>query len=149
MKWSPPPGGWKPPDKLPDFDALRNPGFPQLTPATIEITGEYNPVDIHGVTLTLTKQQAQRLSSMFENMMILDAFETLVKTNHDRMKAQGFWGPLNDGTPEKIPNVGEKLMLMVTELAEAFEAVRKGKDGKDGKDGELKPPTKPGPVKVG
>lgn len=69
----------------------------------------------------------------FENGMFLTSFENLVRAAHDNSKEKGFWGELSTAPATcqtfvmDEPNHGEKLMLMVSELAEAFEAVRKGK----------------------
>ena len=51
----------------------------------------------------------------------LDSLNRLADECHQRSKAKGFWG--------MVTNVGEKLMLMVSELAEALEADRAGKYG--------------------
>jgi NTP pyrophosphatase (non-canonical NTP hydrolase) len=55
-----------------------------------------------------------------------DAGSTLVQICHGRAKAAGWWTDLQTGEPIK-PNVGEKLMLIVSEVAEAMEGHRKNK----------------------
>lgn len=78
----------------------------------------------------------------------INTFETLVKAAHDNSKNKGFWGAqccspeghsISHGERScdycgvdeddiTTPNHGEKLMLIVSELAELFEAIRKGKE---------------------
>lgn len=55
------------------------------------------------------------------------AFQTLVDTCHLASKNGGWWTDLETGEPiTPTKNVPEKLMLIVTEVAEAMEAHRKG-----------------------
>ena len=77
---------------------------------------------------------------MNETVMFLEAFEQLCKKAHQNSKDKGFWDEKvveraerdEDGgqyfVKEKTRpvNIGEKFMLMVSEIAEAFEAHRKG-----------------------
>lgn len=59
---------------------------------------------------------------------ILDAFDTLVKAAHQNSRNKGFWNgdPASPGGSADNVSVPTKLLLMVSEIAEAFEAYRKG-----------------------
>lgn len=52
----------------------------------------------------------------------------LVRTSHGASKAAGWWNDLHTGEPLPLTQerVGDKLMLIVTEIAEAKEGHRKG-----------------------
>lgn len=59
-----------------------------------------------------------------EKFKIYASVETLVETIHKCQKDAGWWHDLNTGEPI-LRNVGEMLMLCVSELAEAMEGHRK------------------------
>lgn len=59
------------------------------------------------------------------NAALQAAVELLQDTCHGAARKAGWWNDLHTG--ERItPNVGEKLMLIVSEVSEAMEADRKG-----------------------
>jgi NTP pyrophosphatase (non-canonical NTP hydrolase) len=58
------------------------------------------------------------------NQAIADAANLITKVSHDASLAAGWWHDLKTG--ELIePNIGEKLMLIVSEVSEAMEGARK------------------------
>ncbi|NEN91194.1 MAG: hypothetical protein F6K48_20705 [Okeania sp. SIO3H1] len=59
-----------------------------------------------------------------EEQMIYDGINAFVKLSHGRAMMAGWYHELETGEPKDM-NFGERCMLMVTELAEAFEADRK------------------------
>lgn len=58
---------------------------------------------------------------------LLNGLDDLVETCHGSAKAAGWWTDLNTGEPLPLTQerVGDKLMLIVTEIAEAKEGHRK------------------------
>lgn len=54
------------------------------------------------------------------NSLFVTTFNILQNTNHGRMARQGFWDDDASG------NTGEKMMMIVGEVAEAHEAIRHG-----------------------
>jgi NTP pyrophosphatase (non-canonical NTP hydrolase) len=58
------------------------------------------------------------------NQAIIDAANLITKVSHDASLAAGWWHDLKTGELVE-PNIGEKLMLIVTEVAEACEGARK------------------------
>lgn len=60
---------------------------------------------------------------------ILNGINAFVQTAHGASKASGWWNDLQTGEPLALTQerVGDKLMLIVTEVAEAKEGHRKGR----------------------
>lgn len=63
-----------------------------------------------------------------DNKLAASCGEELVRICHGASKAAGWWNDLETGAPilERPHVVGEKLMLVVSEVAEAMEGHRKG-----------------------
>lgn len=55
---------------------------------------------------------------MSDPVTFIEVVQCYVSKAHGNSKNKGFW--------DKTPNIGEKLLLMVSEICEAFEAHRKG-----------------------
>jgi NTP pyrophosphatase (non-canonical NTP hydrolase) len=62
------------------------------------------------------------------SLRIYDGLDFLVGTAHENSCAAGWWNDLATGEPIPLTQecVGDKLMLIVTEIAEAKEGFRKG-----------------------
>lgn len=62
------------------------------------------------------------------SLRIYDGLNFLVTTAHENSCAAGWWNDLSTGEPIPLTQecVGDKLMLIVTEIAEAKEGFRKG-----------------------
>jgi NTP pyrophosphatase (non-canonical NTP hydrolase) len=65
--------------------------------------------------------------SMAQTAHFLEAFEQLCSAAHTNSKDKGFWNPdpATGGSPDNV-SIPTKILLMVSELLEAFEAYRKG-----------------------
>lgn len=63
-----------------------------------------------------------------ERMFVSVGLKTLVDAAHGHAKKSGWWNDLSSGEPLPLTQerIGDKLMLIVTEIAEAKEGVRKG-----------------------
>jgi len=62
-----------------------------------------------------------------DNLTLILGIEALVKTCHSAAKSAGWWNDLHTGAPLLLTQerVGDKLLLIVTEVAEAKEGHRK------------------------
>lgn len=77
------------------------------------------PVEKTEARSIIAKENQQKM-----NQAIIDAANLITKVSHDASLKAGWWHDLKTG--ELIePNIGEKLMLIVTEVAEAMEGARK------------------------